>query len=130
MNRIAQSVALGLIAAIVGAGPAFADKWLGSATIFGGNAQNRVVCTLNNVGTAPVSLSNLRIFNNAGAAQALDLNNCGAVLGPKQTCSFAINTVSQRIYGCKVFVNRRAIMRGVIQVFDVSGDILQVQPMQ
>lgn len=131
MAAVMNAIKFGVLAGAVGmASPALADKWLGSATIFGGNAQNRVLCILNNVGPAPVTLTNLQIFNNAGAPQTLALNSCGSVLGPKQTCTLGVNTQSQRIYGCKVLVNRKAIMRGVIQAFDVSGEVLQNQPLK
>lgn len=131
MRSLRTAAAIGVVATTLGAAaPASADAWLGSSVIYGGDTQRGVACALNNVGNVPVALSNLRIFSTSGAAIATQVNNCGAVLAAKSTCTFTATAVSQTVYGCKVLVDRKAIMRGVIQIFDVSGENLNTEPMQ
>lgn len=104
-----------------------AQQILSAGGLYGGPAQTRVVCYFHNAGSTTLTLSGLRLSNQAGAILPFVVNECGAgTLLPGRTCGIAADVPNNTVQNCRALVSPgKGNARGILEVRDSSQRPLQ-----
>lgn len=105
-------------------GAAHAADVLAAGGLFGGPAQRSVVCFVYNGGTANVTITTPRIYQQGGFSLPLTSNTCGSTLTPGAICR--VQAVADNLpYSCRTTVSPdKANVRGMLEVRDVNDAVL------
>lgn len=86
---------------LLGLGAAANATTLAAGGIFGGSAQNAVVCYIYNSGSTGVSIIQEAIIQQSVGPVPLTVNQCGASLAAGAICGIAANAINNAPYACK-----------------------------
>src|SRR5215469_1279741 len=78
---------------------------LSSGPIYGGPTQNRVVCSVINMGQAPITFSRTTIFSTFNGAVRPSFNDCVGSSAPGHICTTQAVAAPDQAYACKVITN-------------------------
>lgn len=123
-----STIAAAVIFAAMGA--AAQAEVIGSAPAFGGPTQAVAVCYYSNLGNGPINFSSSRIYAESSQASAPGVvlapvsQTCGGTLGKARSCQTVANLQANKSVWCRAVVDKKANLRGRLEIKNSSGVVL------
>lgn len=120
-------LALGFAQAAYAGTLASAPNYGGSIVASGGT----VTCRIFNASGVTANIADSQIFTNAGTPVAPYFNSCAGGLGSHQSCEIDASITGNYAFACRAsFTGTGVVLRGVSEIYDANGTLLDHLQMQ